>query len=181
MKFEPRRFTAAATATILGLAFNPLTTVEAAPADTLSGTACRAANLNQALQLAWDHVRVYNPSIWQYWVVCPAAINPEVYDDGGGAALFGPSSGTVSAWFGSSSAASAEVLCIWREIPADTTGTSVTNLGAVTLAADAALPDTASGTVDMSAFNLFMTSTLTCRIDSGTGINSYQIIYTEKL
>jgi len=172
---------AAATAATLCLTFTPNPVLQAAPTDTITGTGCRAANLDQAFDLAWNHVRVHNESSVDRWVICPANINPPVYDDGDGASLYGPGSGSVTGWFGEDSAGDAEVWCIWREIPASTTGMSVTNFGTVTMSAEDPLPDTESDSMDLTAFNIFQTSTLTCRLSPGTGINSYQIIYDQEI
>lgn len=173
---------ATAAAAILSLTVTPIQTVDAA-ADSNSGTACRAANLNQAFDLKWDHLRVANASTYQRWVVCPATISTEFTYDGSKAVIWGPSSGSVYAWFGTTASNSAEVGCIWREIPHETTGTNVevTNLAAALLTPDAALPDVSSATFDLSSFNFYFTSTLTCRMDPGTGINSYQILFAREL
>lgn len=171
----------AVAATAIVSIVTPIQTVEAAAA-THSGTACRAANLNQAFDLKWDHMRVLNASTFKRWVVCPATIATELYWDGStGVDIYGPSAGDIYAWFGSTASSSAEVYCIWREIPSNNEGTEVTNLGAATITADGALPDVSSATIDLSAFGFYDTNTVTCRMDPGTGINSYQIDYFQTL
>jgi hypothetical protein len=169
---------ATAAAAILSLTVTPIQTVDAS--DSHSGTACRAANLNQAFDLKWDHLRVANASAYQRWVVCPATIPVEFLYNGTSTVLTYPSSGVVYAWFGPTASNSAEVRCFWREIPdlVEGTGVEVTTLAAAVLTPDAALPDVSSATFDLSSFNGFATSTLTCRLDPGTGINTYRIFHT---
>jgi hypothetical protein len=174
---------ATAATAILSLTVTPIQTVDAS--DSHSGTACRAANLNQAFDLKWDHLRVANASEYQRWVVCPATIPVEFLYNGTSTVLTYPASGTVYAWFAAPGTKivpvpySPEVRCIWRDIPnlIAGTGVEVTTLAAATLTPDAALPDVSSATFDLSSFDGFSTSTLTCRMDPLTGINAYQMYH----
>ena len=49
------------------------------------------------------------------------------------------------------------------------------------MSAEDPLPDTESDSMSLTAFNILQTSTLTCRLSPGTGINSYQIIYDQEI
>lgn len=146
---------------------------EAAVYAETPAVSCRAGNSTSAGLLQWDHIRVWNPTSMQLWVVCPVTNNTEVYNASGEFHLYGPGSGTLTAWFDSTAAPTASVRCTWLDLEASVTGTSVTNSVTRTISAPATLPGVKSQGFDLTTFNAYQPGTITCRLDPHTGLNSY--------
>ena len=141
---------------------------------------CEAANLNQAFDLGWGHMRLVNNSTVQRWVTC--AMDNEIRTDStadDGLIFTGTTDSRVSVWFGPESASGAEVFCIFREIssadagpgvpPASSTAVTITNTEATPVNETATL---ANGIGDFGNYG-----TMTCRLDPGTGINAVANTY----
>ncbi|UHD14706.1 hypothetical protein [Thiocapsa bogorovii] len=153
----------------------------AAPVGETPAVACRAASLALAQNLRWDHVRVWNQAAFPVWVVCPVTNNTEVWYNSADDTLewYGPGSASLSVWFDSTAAPGASVLCTYLDIEPDIVDTSVTNFVSHTINAPASLPGVTSQTFDLSLFNGFDASTITCRLDPSTGLNTYRVFYSK--
>ena len=145
-----------------------------AMAGWVNGTICRAANLNQAFDLAWDHMRVQNKASTPRWIICPIEVRQDYYTDNL-LEFFTPQYWDVTAWFGTSAASGASVYCIWREVSPSETGTAVADFlaGSIIRPAATPLPSTATHrfTIDGSSISDLTPQTVTCRLDPGTGLN----------
>jgi hypothetical protein len=155
---------------------------QAAPIAETPAVSCRAGNSFSADLLRWDHIRVWNPTSSQLWVVCPVTNNTEVYPVAEDELHFyGPSSGTLYAWFDASAAASANVQCTWIDLTPTVTGGSTTNAVTHTISAPATRPGVVSQGFDLALFNGYYSGTLTCRLDPNTGLNAYNMLISREL
>lgn len=142
---------------------------------------CEAANLNQAFDLGWGHMRLINNSTAQRWITC--AMDNEIRTDrdtGGDGLIFrGTRDSRVSAWFGPGSASGAEVLCILREVAQSDAGPGVSgaNATAVTITNTDPTPVSVTETLVNPIFTDGNYGTMTCRLDPGTGINAIANTY----
>ena len=145
-----------------------------AMAGGVNGTICRAANLNQAFDLAWDHMRVQNNASTPRWIICPIEVRQDFYSESI-LQYVTPQYWDVRAWFGTSAGSGASVYCIWREVATTETGTTGADFltGTITRPAAAPLPSTATHrfTIDGSSISDLTPQTVTCRLDPGTGLN----------
>jgi hypothetical protein len=155
---------------------------QAAPIAETPAVSCRAGNSFSADLLRWDHIRVWNPTTSQLWVVCPVTNNTEVYPvNEDELNLYGPSTGTLYAWFDASAAASAKVQCTWIDLTRTVTGGSTTNAVTHSISAPATRPGVVSQGFDLTLFNGFYSGTLTCRLDPNTGLNAYNMVINREL
>ena len=165
-------------------AFSPLSReAQAAPVGETPAVACRAASLELAQNLRWDHVRVWNQAAFPVWVVCPVTNNTELWYSSADDKLnwYGPASASLSVWFDSTAAPTASVLCTYLDVEPDIVDTSVTNFVTHTISAPGTLPGVTTQTFDLSLFNGFDSSTITCRLDPSTGLNTYRVFYAKPL
>lgn len=154
-----------------------------AAAEVANGNVCMAANLNQAFELKWDHARVENPATnpFSRFVTCSMGAGSQwLRNDGAatGVNVSAVDSGRVTAYFSADAADDAEVSCVFREMAASATGTVPADSKVVTMTAPASLPGTANGLfADEDGVNITTTSslTVTCKLDPGTGINSFGV------
>lgn len=143
-----------------------------------NGATCRAANLNQAFELGWDHARVYNPGTRDLWVICPLPYSLDADWQSGSASIFPlddyyrDNTINVYAWFGASAAPAAQVTCIVREMATSTTDTAAANAVSQVIAqSGGGVPEVVSQTFDATSFGPG-TLTATCKLPPGTGINA---------
>ena len=151
------------------------TFVMAASSNNVNGAACRAANLKQAGELAWDHARVSNPGSRSLWVLCPMERPIDFVEDSGNILKsWVINSLSVRAWFGASADPAAQVTCIVREMDTDVTNTSAVNAVNHAIAqTGGGLPEVVSQTFDMTgAANHYDPYTVACQLPPGTGINA---------
>lgn len=157
-----------------------------AAGEVVNGNACMAANLNQALELKWDHARVENPSTNPYsrFVTCSLGAGPDYLREGANSTLVQfvtVQDGGVQVYFSENAAADSEVSCIFRSMPTGGTTTVATSSKAVVLAAPASLPGVVAGSfvsADNISINAFSSFTVTCKLAPGTGINSVGVSKT---
>jgi hypothetical protein len=155
--------------------------VYAAPLGETPAVSCRAASLDLAKNLRWDHIRVWNQATFPVWVVCPVINNSEWFTDSEDQLTWlVPSSGTVYAWFDSTAAPTAQVKCTWLDL--DPTVTDTSAIGVThTMTAPASRPGVISPGYDLSLFNGVYPQTITCKLDPSTGLNSYTLTYGRDL
>jgi hypothetical protein len=143
----------------------------------MPGVACTAANLNQALQLSWDHFRIYNPSASDYFVVCPvntSAIGAADSDDDNVVSFV---DGYVDVWFKTGN--EPDVTCIWRQMPYDAATTDAQIFMVGTAHSSGGVANVADILFEIYGLG-WMTSpdyhyqTVTCALPPGTGINNIE-------
>jgi hypothetical protein len=153
----------------------------AAPLAETPAVSCRAATLELAQNLRWDHIRVWNEATFPVWVVCPVTNNTEWWSDSTDELhWYGPATGTLYVWFNSTAASTAKVQCTWVDLDptvTDTSGIAVTH----TINAPASRPGVVSQGFDLSLFNGYYPQTITCKLDPSTGLNSYTLTYSREL
>lgn len=143
-----------------------------------NGATCRAANLQQAFELGWDHARVYNPGSRDLWVICPLPYSLDADWQSGTGSIFPlddywrDNSINIYAWFGASAAPGAQVTCIVREMATSTTDTAAANaISQVIAQSGGGLPEVVDVGFDATSFGPG-TLTATCKLPPGTGINA---------
>jgi hypothetical protein len=155
--------------------------VYAAPLGQTPAVSCRAASLDLAKNLRWDHIRVWNQATFPVWVVCPVINNTEWWTDSEDTLHWqAPSAGTVYAWFDSTAAATAQVKCTWLDLDPNVTGTSAIGV-THTIKDPASLPGVKSQVFDLAPFNGLYPQTITCKLDPSTGLNTYTVTYGRDL
>lgn len=149
----------------------------------VNGTICKAANLNQAFDLKWDHVRVINNSTQTRWVVCPVEAATDHYKDAFNNTTTGDElvAGVVQVmpWFGSGAAPGAGVTCIWRSL--DHNGI-VSETISMTDTAPATMMSTsldASFAGTHSPVTFLKNWTITCSLAPQSGINEISVQMTK--
>ncbi|MCL7487084.1 MAG: hypothetical protein M8357_02775 [Desulfobulbaceae bacterium] len=150
-----------------------------------NGASCRAATLNQAFDLAWDHARVYNPGTKFRWVICPVEMATD-YAAADLSSYMYAADLLVYAWFGAGSDGSTPVTCIAREMDPVVIDTTPTNAVVHDIAPTGSAPEVVLQAFDASGWTsqgaggtpgliLPFPATVTCRLPPGTGINAVRV------
>jgi len=128
----------------------------------LSGASCQSANLAQAFQLDWNHYRIFNPSPYQRWVICPFDNNYS-YD--------GATNGYQDNFrVGTYHEATSSVWCIVRRYPFDQANAAV-EFSSVVITPTGPFPRGADTIVPTNNVDGYGAKSIACRLDPGTGVN----------
>jgi hypothetical protein len=163
------------------------TSLQASALDSVNGSNCKAANLNQAFELAWNQARVINPSsnTVNRFVVCNISIGVQAIEDGRAGAdalLFtAVEAGAVTGWF--DTGVTDSISCIVREISASQSGNAGVDQVTLTIAPADTLPGTrsvpwvADDGIDVALLS-GSSLTATCQLPPGTGIQYLNTVHT---
>ncbi len=137
----------------------------------INGTVCRAANLQQSFDLAWNHARVYNPSEVGRWVVCPVPKSKDYILDNASYNDYIYSSGLyVYVWFDTGSEGET-VTCIVRSMSVLSDDTSALKTQVLNISTTNTRPTYAGASVGMGDWSDSDPVTVTCALEPHTGIN----------